>query len=106
MADIIPFNKKEREAQKQKEREARKQKEQANEMTLLVKMMFTPDGFGVVAEKLTSAQISPEGIIYFIFGEAGPLCALDIGNYGDAWDSALELQEELYKTFKIKIKVC
>ena len=97
MADIIPFNK--------KEREAKKQQEQANKITVQVNMMFTPDGFGVVAEKLTSVQVSPDGVIYFVFGEAGPLCALDIGNYDDALGSALELQKELYRTHKIKIKV-
>lgn len=97
MADIIPFNR--------KEREAKRQKEQANKITVQVNMMFTPDGFGVAAEKLTSVQVSPDGVMYFVFGEVGPLCALDIGSYNEALDSALELQKELYRTHKIKIKV-
>lgn len=97
MADIIPFNR--------KEREAKRQKEQANKITVQVNMMFTPDGFGVAAEKLTSVQVSLDGVMYFVFGEVGPLCALDIGSYSEALNSALELQKELYRAHKIKIKV-
>ena len=88
MADIIPFDRN------------RKKK-----VTVEVKMMFTPDGFGIVAEKLTSIQVSHDGVIYFLFKGMGPLCALDLGTYGEAMNSALELQKELYNTYKIEITV-
>ena len=88
MADIIPFDRN------------RKKK-----VTVEVKMMFTPDGFGIVAEKLTSIQVSPDGIMYFLFKGMGPVCALDLGTYEEARNSALELQKELYNTYNIKIVV-
>lgn len=88
MADIVPFDRN------------RKKK-----VTVEVKMMFTPDGFGIVAEKLTSIQVSPDGVMYFLFKGMGPVCALDLETYEDAMNSALELQKELYNTYKIKIVV-
>ena len=88
MADIIPFDRN------------RKKK-----VTVEVKMMFTPNGFGIVAEKLTSIQVSPGGVMYFLFKGMGPVCALDLGTYEDAMSSALELQKELYNTYKIEITV-
>ena len=88
MADIVPFDRN------------RKKK-----VTVEVKMMFTPDGFGIVAEKLTSIQVSPDGVMYFLFKGMGPVCALYLGTYEDAMNYALELQKELYNTYKIKIVV-
>lgn len=88
MADIIPFDRN------------RKKK-----VTVEVKMMFTPNGFGIVAEKLTSIQVSPDGVMYFLFKGMGPVCALDLGTYEDAMSSALELQKELLRTYNIKIVV-
>ena len=88
MADIIPFDRN------------RKKK-----VTVEVKMMFTPDGFGIVAEKLSSIQVSPDGVMYFLFKDIGPVCALDLGTHEDAMNSALELQKELFHTYKIKVTV-
>ena len=88
MADIIPFDRN------------RKKK-----VTVEVKMMFTPDGFGIVAEKLTSIQVSPDGVMYFLFKGMGSVWALDLATYEEAMNSALELQKELYNTYKIKIVV-
>ena len=88
MADIVPFDRN------------RKKK-----LTVEVKMMFTPDGFGIVAEKLTSIQVSPDGVMYFLFKGTGPVCALDLGTYEEARNSALELQKELYNMYKIEITV-
>lgn len=89
MADIIPFDR-------------NKNRSKKKNVAVEVKMMFTSDGFGIVAEKLSSIQVSPDGVMYFLFKDIGPVCALDLGTRKEAMNSALEYKKNCFIRTKLK----
>ena len=94
MADIIPFNKEERE------------KNKANKVTVELRMVFTPDGFGIIADNLKAIQVTPDGTLYFVYQGVGPVCAIEMGDYRSAIFSASNLQSILSEQYNVDVRVC